>query len=800
MRLSLKWLGDLVDLSGLSVDDIIDKTVKAGFEVADHERLAYGEGLVVGEVIECHDHPDSDHLHITKVNIGDEVLDIVCGAPNCRKGIKAIVAQVGAKLPEMTIKKGIIRGVESNGMLCSLLELGVKKELLDDDSPSLSGIEELDDRFAVGDTDILEKLGLDDDILEIELTANRSDCLSVFAMAKEMAAILDRKCHLPEYEGYSDIGDKTDFRLMSKTANCPHFLAKVVNSITIKPSPAWMREHLIASGVKSINNVIDISNYVMLETGQPMHFYDLRTNPLKEITVVDDYEGPYEALDGVTYDIKKGDIMITDNGRPSGIAGIMGGENTKILDDTKGIIIESALFDGPQVRRTANRLGLQTEAAMRFAKGLDPLAQKKALDRALQLLVEYADAKGIEETVEWGKCTYEPYTVKETVEHLNKVNGTHLTGDEIVSVLKRLDLKPEVEGDKIIAHIPSYRANDLKIAEDIDEEVIRLIGYDDLEATLPKMPMTIGKLTRRQSLRREIRAILSHNGLNEIVSYTLGDKASVEDTLLPVGEPICLASPLNDARKYIRVSLMNSLVDTLAYNEAHYNKDVNLFEISTLYAKGDIQKERLAIILSGDLNNSKVLHSKVENSFYTIKGLTLELLDHLGFELGRIQVVKNDLDTTHFHPYRSCILKMGKDVLAILGEIHPQIVEEKKIPKAYYLELDLDMLVDSKPAKIQAHKISRFPSVSRDLSFVLADEIAIGEVIKAMKKAGGPLVKHIEVFDIYTGTQVASGHRSVSFNIVYGASDHTLKVEEVNEVHDKIKATISERYGGDLRS
>lgn len=799
MRLSLKWLNEYVDLTGLSTEEIIDKTIKAGFEIEGHEYLAYGEGLVVGEVIECYDHPDSDHLHITKVDIGSEVLDIVCGAPNCRKGIKVIVAKVGAKLPDIEIKASKIRGAASNGMLCSLLELGVKKELLEDDSPSLNGIEELDDRFKVGDEDILAKLGLKDEILEIAINANRPDCLSVFGMAKEMAAILDRPCRLPDFEGKSAIGEDTDFHLESKTANCPHFLGKVINSVTIKPSPQWMREHLISSGVKSINNVIDISNLVMLETGQPLHFYDIRTNPKKEITVVDDYEGPYTALDGVTYDIKKGDIMITDDGKPSGIAGIMGGDNTKILDDTKGIIIESALFSGPRIRQTANRLGLQTEAAMRFAKGLDPLSQIKAMDRAVELLIEYADAKGIEKTVEWGSDGYTPYEVAETVKHLNGVIGTKLDEETIVSVLERLDFKPYVKDGKIYSKIPSYRSTDIKIAEDLDEEVIRLLGYDGLEATLPKMEMTIGKLTKRQSLRREIANILAHSGLNEVVSYTLGDKESVKDQLLPIGEPICLLSPLNDARKYIRVSLMNAMCETLAYNLAHANENVNLFEISDLYAQGGIQKEHLAIILNGNLSESKVLHQKVKVDFYVLKGLVLELLSHLGFDLGRIQIFENDLDHKHFHPYESCVLKMGKDDLAILGKVHPEYAKEKKITAAYYMELDLDLLVNSKPSKVQALKISKYPEVSRDLSFLLAKDVRAAEIIRTIKKAGGPLVKHVEVFDVYEGKPVAEGYKSMSFSVVYG-TDHTLKAEEINPVHEKILKTLAQKYGANLRS
>ncbi len=799
MRLSLKWLRNFVNLEGLSTEDIVEKTVKAGFEVANIERLAYGEGLVVGKVIECHDHPDSDHLHITKVDVGEEALDIVCGAPNCREGIKVIVAKVGAKLPDITIKASTIRGVASNGMLCSLLELGVKKELLDDDAPSLNGIEELPDDYPLGPSDILERLGLDDEILEIELTANRADCMSVFAMAKEMAAILDRPCKLPECEGASDIGRPSDFFLESKTTACPHFLAKVVNKVTIKPSPAWMREHLIASGVRSINNVIDISNYVMLETGQPLHFYDLRTNPKKEIVVVDDYEGPYTALDGITYDIHKGDIMITDNGQTSGIAGIMGGENTKILDDTPGIIIESALFAGPQIRRTANRLGLMTEAASRFAKGLDPLAQKKAMDRAVQLLIEYADAEDIEETVEWGKADYTPYTVEETVGHLNAVLGTDLDIETVAKVLERLDFKPKIDGDKIISTIPSYRSLDIKIAEDIDEEVIRLLGYDDLKETLPKMPMTIGKLTERQAMRREIKEVLAHLGLNEVISYTLGDVASINDEILPVGESISLKSPLSDARKYIRVGLLSSLTETVAYNIAHTNDNLALFEISTLYGQGDIIKEHLGIILTGSLYTAKVLHKEISADFYVIKGLVLELLSHLGYDIGRIRVTANDLDNEYLHPHRSCVLTMDGKRLGIIGELHPKYAKSKKIDGASYAELDLEVILEAKPAKIEATKIARYPEVSRDLSFILKKQIEVADVMRSIKKVGGKLVRQVEVFDVYEGPQVLEGYKSVSFNVIYGADDHTLKVEEFEPLHEKIMATIIKEYEADIR-
>ena len=800
MNLSLKWLSQLVDIQGLSEDDIIARMLSAGLEVESVSHLGEGTNLIVGEVIECYDHPDSDHLHITKVNIGKEVLDIVCGAPNCRKGLKVICAQVGAKLKDGEIKPGKIRGVESNGMLCSLLELGIEKEMLPEDSASHFGIEELGPEFEVGETDILNKLGYEDTILDVSIYANRPDCLGMFAMAKEMAAILDRKCTLPEFAGKSDCGQPTSFKVTSKTANCPHFLAKVINHVEIGPSPKWMQSYLLANGIKSINNLVDISNIVMLETGQPLHFYDLRSNPNREITVVDDYEGQYEALDGNQYAIEKGDIMITTGGKNAGIAGIMGGENTKILEDTTGLIIECALFDHAQIRRTANRIGLQTEAAGRFSKGLEPLAQNKAMDRAVDLLLQYANASELEATVECGKADYVPYEVVETVEHLNGVIGKTYTVEEVVEVLRRFDFNPRVEGDKIISTIPSYRSMDIHIPEDIDEEVVRISGFDDLEATLPKMPATIGRLTKRQQTRRYIRETLKNAGLNETVTYTLIGENYHNDEMLPIGENIELCSPLSDAHKYIRASLMNSMVEALQYNLKHNNVNINLFELSMLYAKNQEPQEHLGILLNGDLSESKVLHTCVKNNFYVIKGLTLEILSLLGFEIGRITVEENTLDTKHFHPYQSCVLKMNKEVIAILGKLHPAFSKANKLGDTYYCEMNLEPLIANNGAKIKTGVVNKYPSISRDISLVVKDEVKAADLLKLVKKAGGPLVKSVQVFDVYNGGNIEKGYKSISISIDYESKEKTLKVEDILPIHQKVLDTLNKEYNANLRA
>ena len=793
MKLSLNWLADYIDLSDLTLEQIVNQMVKCGFEVEGIEKMGQGTNLIVGEVIECKDHPDSDHLHVTKVNIGKEILDIVCGAPNCRQGLKVIVAQVGAKLPGGEIKAGKIRGEASNGMLCSLKELGLTEEQLPADSPSINGIEELDDRFNIGDTDILKKLGYDDVVLDVSIYANRPDCLSMFAMAKEMGAILNKKVNLPEFDGKANIGDKTNFKLSSESLNCTHFLAKVINNITIKKSPEWLENHLKANGVKCINNLVDISNLVMLETGQPLHFYDLRSNPAREITVKDDYEGTYTALDGVEYKIEKGDLMITSEGKPIGIAGIMGGDNTKILDDTKGLIIEAALFDHAQIRRTSNRLGLQTEAAARFSKGLEPLAQNKAMDRAVELLIELADATGIEETVEYGTADYKPYEIEETLTHLNSLIGKDYTMDEAVDVIKRLGFDVRVEDDKFISTIPSYRATDLKIREDIDEEIVRLTDFDDLTSTLPLMPQTVGRLTNIQNIRRTIRDILTSHGLYDTINYTLVNDKYIEDACMPCGEAVCLASPLSDARKYIRNSLMNSILEALSYNLDHNNNNVNLFEISKVYGQ-DVEQERLGIVLQGNLIDEKVKHLNVKTDFYVLKGLLLQVLSKLGFEQGRVQIKVNDIDKDHFHPYQSALIIMDNKTLGIFGKLHPNFSKSKKINDIYYAELILDDLANAKVSKVKAPVVSKYPSVSRDISIVVKEDVKSSDLITTIKKSGGSIVKSVEVFDVYQGEHIEDGYKSVSLNIVYEDKEKTLKVDDVNPVHERIMNDLTAKF------
>ncbi len=796
MRLSYKWLSEYVDLNGITPEELAEKMTRAGLEVEGIEKQASGTKLVIGEILESDDIPDT-HLHATKTKISEnEILDIVCGAPNCRKGLKVIVALNGCELPGGTITTKPVRGYESNGMICSLSELGVDKKYQSE--AQLAGIEELDEVAPIGESNVLEYLGLDDTILEVSLTPNRADCSAMWNMAKEVGAILHREVKWPEYEGKSDIGEKTNFKIVSKTEKCSGFIGKVVNHVVVKETPRWMKNYLNAAGINSINNVVDISNFVMLETGQPLHYYNLAKLPKGDITVVDDVEMTMVALDGEEFKIEKGDLVITTGQEATGIAGIMGGEESMIDETTTGIVIEAAHFDAVAVRKASLRMNLLTEAAQRFTKGIERDCMKKAVDRSVQLLSEYAEASGFEETIMIGNVKDEDKVVKETLSHANALLGTQFKMDEVEETLRWLDFNPVINGDEISCTIPSYR-RDIERAADIDEEIIRLIGFESLQSSLPYMSATVGKLTQAQNLRRKTRDIMVGLGLNEIVTYTLISEDFKNESLLPCGNPIELAMPISEARKYIRNSLGNSVLECIAYNEDHQNMNNAVFEISKVYGEG-IERERLAIALDGQLQEDKLHKYEIVGDFYTLKGIIMNWLERLGYNGSRIRIKENNTNQKYYHPYRSAELYLDNVFLGLFGEIHPTLLKKKGLKTVYYGELDIDPLLEISPARLKFNQLERYPSIERDLSFIVDKDVNANDIIVAFKKAGGKLVKNIDIFDIYQGKHVEDNKKSVALRITYQASDKTLKEEDILANHEKILDTLNKQFNAELRS
>lgn len=796
MLISKKWLSQYMDLSDITMEEVADRITNAGLEVEGIEYGSTATGLVIGYVEECVDHPDSDHLHVCQVNDGTGVRQIVCGAPNVRAGLKVIVALPGAKLPGGDIKEGVIRGAESKGMICSLLELGVDAKSLTDYQKA--GIEELAEDAVVGDTNVLTYLGLDDIILDVGLTPNRNDCLAAFAMAKETAAILNKEVKLPTYEGCADMGTPTALQVSSKTDKCPLYLGKIIREVTIKESPKWMKELLMSSNIKSINNVVDISNLVMLETGQPLHFFDLGKLAKEEIIVSDDLSCEYTALDEVTYQIEPGDIMITVDGKPTAIGGIMGGDDSKIDENTKGILIEAAEFDSVSVRNSARKFNLNTDASARNSKHIEPNAPYAAMDRAVQLLIEYADAKGIEETASNAEKNITLTEIDVNLDRINTLLGTQFSEEQVMDVLSRLALQPSKNGEDIHVIIPTYR-QDLSLEADIAEEIIRMIGFDDLSSTMPVMPATVGALTPRQSLRRNLKNILTKQGYYEAVTYTLVSEERLNDAIMPFASHVTLASPMSEDRKIVRTSILPSLLDSVAYNAARSLKDIPLFEISNVYSCEKVE-ERMAVVLSGSLQKCRWQKFDIKADFYTMKGLVQSILSTLGFVEARINFTENDLDTKHFHPYQSACVYIGKDLLGIIGKIHPAMAKQYDVvDDTVMCELNLEIILNAKKGKVKYEAMSKYPQVTRDLAFVVKDDVKVADIIKAIKKNGKNVIQEVEVFDVYRGEHVAKGYKSIALSIVFQSNERTLKDDEINEIHENILTTLKKDVDAQLR-
>ena len=796
MRLSYNWLKQYVDLEGYTPETLSEKMTFAGFEVEGIDYLAQGTNLVIGKVLTCEAHPNSDHLHVTTVDVGNEVLHIVCGAPNVAAGQKVIVAQVGAKLPGGEIKEGSIRGEQSQGMICALFELGVDKHSLTEEQ--LSGIEVLPEDAPVGYTDPLEYLGLDDVVLDVSLTPNRNDCLSMWSMAREVGAILDREVHLPNAAGAADTGKQTDLIIRSNTEKCKHFLGKKVNKVTIKESPEWMKKALRGAGVHCINNVVDISNYVMLETGQPLHFYDIDKIPLHEITVVDGLKEDYTALDGISYAIKEEDIVISTGGNAIGIAGIMGGDDSKIDEDTQGIIIEAAIFDLAQIRSTSRRLGLNTEAAQHFIKGIEPLAPVKAMDRAVQLLVELADATDLEETVVYGDFDYKEAEIEVTADYLNGFLATSFSEDQILQVLNRLNLNPINEAGVIHLSIPSYR-QDLKLKEDIAEEVVRLLGYDSVPTTLPKIFDRKGELAAKAKERYLLKDILRAKGFSEIETYSLVNKQYVDNTVLPIGEPVELSNPLSEERRYFRTSLLSSQLEVIAYNKARSLESWSFFEIANVSAKGGIQEEHLCLSLSEKREKSAWKHEEVKNDFFTMKGLLLDLLGALGYENRRVSFVATEEGVALFHPYQSAYITLDKKKVGVLGTLHPQTLKDLDITQTVLAEVNLSAIYQAKGSKVKFTPIPKYPSVKYDIALVVAEEVSAADLVATIKKVGGKLVTNVKVFDVYRGLPLIAGTKSVAISITYQSLEKTLTDSDIKPLQEGMLITLKKQYNAVLR-
>ena len=789
MKLSTNFVKDYVDID-VDLKTLAEDMTKAGNEYDSAEKLINATKLVIGEVLECEMHPDSDHLHVCKVNVGSEVLQIVCGAPNVRTGLKVIVALPGAELPGgVKIKKGNIRGQESNGMMCSIAELGLEHKFLSEDDKN--GIHELPLDAKVGD-DPIKFMGMDDEVIDFELTANRGDLLSILGMAYEIGAIYDKKVKpidISYTENSENINDK--FKIKIDTDNCSTLLVKKVENVTIKESPAFIKNRLIASGIRPINNVVDISNYVMLETGQPLHFYDADSlNGKLEVRMAEEGE-KLVTLDGIERNLSDEDIVISDGLRPIGLAGVMGGLDTEIQDLSKNIIIESAIFDSVKIRKTSQKI-VRSEASNRFEKGLDPNRTYMAIHRACHLLEKYADATIVGGLAKIDHSNLEEKHIDITFSKINDILGMNIPKEDILDTFRKLGFTYETEDDVIHVTVPTRRI-DINIKEDLIEEVGRIYGVDNIEGKLPELPLKAGSYNKTI---RELRNKAVELGLNETLSYILINDKEAKMFSNDEFEIVKLLDPMSEDRNTLRYSMIPSLYKIYDYNKARNEKNVSNFEIGKgFFKKDEIYGENLKIcgLMSGEFYLGIGENRKVVD-FYIIKGIVEELLDYLGYTNRYSFVLKNKLPK-EFHPYQTAEISVNNDIVGIVGKVHPRISKED----VFVFEINLDKLLSKKVGKMKYKEISKYPSVKKDLALVVDKNIESEKIAKSIKKAAGSLLIDTKVFDVYTGKGIEDEKKSIAYSLEFRAENRTLTDEEINSLLEKIIEFVKKEFSAELR-
>ncbi|QDZ38935.1 phenylalanine--tRNA ligase subunit beta [Euhalothece natronophila Z-M001] len=811
MRVSLNWLQEFVEIN-LTPEELGEILTIAGFEVEEIEhRRTFAEGVVVGKVLEKNTHPNADKLSVCKVDIGEgEPKNIVCGAANVRPDIYVPVATVGSYLPvkELKIKRSKLRGVHSEGMICSLAELGLEKE-----SEGIHIFSE--DNLTLGEP-VYPLLGLDDVVLDLTTTANRADALSLVGVAREVAALTGVPLKLPETSDRDLSGNQQTLqvKVTEKTA-CPAYIGTEITNLKIAPSPQWLQRRLQAAGVRPINNVVDVTNYVLLEWGQPLHAFDRER--LKTVAGEDNLslgvrlaqeKETLTTLDGQTRQLHPENLLITANDVPVALAGVMGGEETEVYDQTENIILEAALFEPVAVRRSARAQGLRTEASTRYERGVNQAELEKALQRAIALLVDLAQGTPTQQAIadtrpspdQW----YRKHNLKlDRIHHvLGEVNNREdgkLTPEDVERTLTALgcELTRDEKAMSWTVTVPPYRYHDLEREIDLIEEVARLYGYDYFKDTLPESTQP-GYLSSRQQNKNRIREALRAVGLTEVLHYSL---------VKPEGKAVTLANPLFKEYSALRTELLSGLINAFSYNLARGNGALNGFEMGRRFWNTDNgigEADTLAGIMGGEMfPQGKWVNSGQGQSmsWYQAKGILEAAFTRLGLSV-TYQATEED---SRLHPGRTAILFLEKQRLGIFGQLHPQFRQEHDLPDAVYvfsfdLELLLNALAEKNVSQSRFSPFSTYPAVARDMALYAPVDLPVADLIQVMEKAGGNLLQQVELFDEYRGENVPEGQRSLAFSLIYQARDRTLTDEEVEPSLEKVRKALNQEFTVTLRS
>lgn len=805
MQVSINWLKEYVDIKDISPKQLAEKITKSGIEVEEIHSVGQPlTNVVVGYVKELEKHPKADNLSVCQVDIGEETLQIVCGAKNVAAGQYVPVAKPGAVLPgDFEIKKIKIRDVESNGMICSLEELGIKEEFIPEDYKD--GIYVFEDQVSIGE-EVNSLLNIDDKILEFDLTPNRADCLSMIGVAYEVAAVLDKEPQLPDEKIHPIEESSKDYITVEVEDKnlAPYYGAYMVKNVKVKPSPQWMQNYLLASGVRPINNVVDITNYVLLEYGQPLHAFDYDRLETNKILVRAAKEGEkIITLDGQERTLKEEHLLITNGKEPVAIAGVMGGENTEVYEGTKTVLLEAAYFDPLTVRRASQHTGLRSDASNRFEKGVDPNRVHKAALRACELLEKYAEGDVLKEPVIFDQLDRTEKIISMNADEVNRRLGTEISTEEIDNILRKLRFCFEREDKDYTVTIPTRRG-DLSIFEDMLEEIARIYGYDHLPYTLPENASRPGGLTFRQRSLRRIKRFLQGMGLTETITYSLTDTNLINKLVSPEYdvhslEPVRLKMPLSEEHENMRLSLLPHMLKSVSYNQARKEMNVSFYEIASIYITEDkdkqpIEKLRLSGVLSGKWIEHEWQAEEKFVDFFVVKGIVDALFNYLNLSVDYKASKLPDM-----HPGRCATIYLKGKSIGFIGQIHPTFAKEMRVKETYVFDLNLEKILEALKPELSYHQISRYPSITRDVAFVVSKDLQAKEIEKEIISLGAPLVKHVKVFDVYEGKHLPDDKKSLAFRLVYQDPERTLKDEEVEKSFTLIIEKIKDKFSAYVR-
>ncbi|HEA6872368.1 TPA: phenylalanine--tRNA ligase subunit beta [Staphylococcus aureus] len=795
MLISNEWLKEYVTIDD-SVSNLAERITRTGIEVDD--LIDYTKdikNLVVGFVKSKEKHPDADKLNVCQVDIGeDEPVQIVCGAPNVDAGQYVIVAKVGGRLPGgIKIKRAKLRGERSEGMICSLQEIGISSNYIPKSFES--GIYVFSEAQVPG-TDALQALYLDDQVMEFDLTPNRADALSMIGTAYEVAALYNTKMTKPDTTSNElELSANDELTVTIENEDkVPYYSARVVHDVTIEPSPIWMQARLIKAGIRPINNVVDISNYVLLEYGQPLHMFDQDAIGSQQIVVRQANEGEkMTTLDDTERELLTSDIVITNGQTPIALAGVMGGDFSEVKEQTSNIVIEGAIFDPVSIRHTSRRLNLRSESSSRFEKGIATEFVDEAVDRACYLLQTYANGKVLKDRVSSGELGAFITPIDITADKINRTIGFDLSQNDIVTIFNQLGFDTEINDDVITVLVPSRR-KDITIKEDLIEEVARIYGYDDIPSTLPVFDkVTSGQLTDRQYKTRMVKEVLEGAGLDQAITYSLVSKEDATAFSMQQRQTIDLLMPMSEAHASLRQSLLPHLIEAASYNVARKNKDVKLFEIGNVFfanGEGELpdQVEYLSGILTGDYVVNQWQGKKETVDFYLAKGVVDRVSEKLNLEFSYRRA-----DIDGLHPGRTAEILLENKVVGFIGELHPTLAADNDLKRTYVFELNFDALMAVSVGYINYQPIPRFPGMSRDIALEVDQNIPAADLLSTIHAHGGNTLKDTLVFDVYQGEHLEKGKKSIAIRLNYLDTEETLTDERVSKVQAEIEAALIEQ-------